>query len=62
MALGGGAGSGLGTGGMETKLKAAKLCMDNGIDMVIANGEHPDSLYDIAEGKSVGTLFKGKKA
>ena len=62
MALGGGAGSGLGTGGMETKLKAAKLCMDNGINMVIANGEHPDSLYDIAEGKSVGTLFKGKKA
>ncbi len=44
-------GSALGTGGMITKLKAAKLCTDEGCDMVIANGENPLLLYDIVEGK-----------
>ena len=56
----GGAGSGLGTGGMQTKLSAAKLCMENGTDMVIASGDNPFLLYDIAEGKSVGTRFHKK--
>ncbi len=56
----GGAGSGLGTGGMQTKLSAAKLCMENGTDMVIASGDNPFLLYDIAEGKSVGTRFYKK--
>lgn len=50
-----------GTGGMKTKLNAAELVGSNGIDMVIANGDRPEALYDIVEGKSVGTLFKGKK-
>ena len=56
----GGAGSNLGTGGMITKLKAAKIVTQKGIDMVIANGENPLSLYDIIAGKDVGTRFLGK--
>ena len=50
----GGAGSALGTGGMRTKLTAAKLCNDKGVDMVIANGESPDLLYAIVDGKKGG--------
>ena len=61
MALGGDAGSSLGTGGMATKLKAAKICMDHNIDMIITNGANPNVLYDIEEGKQVGTFFHGKK-
>ena len=56
----GGAGSTLGTGGMITKIKAAKIVTPEGIDMVIANGENPLSLYDIVAGKDVGTRFLGK--
>jgi glutamate 5-kinase len=59
--LAGGAGSGLGSGGMATKLRAAGIVMDAGIDMVIANGEDPALLYDLFEGKSVGTRFVGRK-
>ena len=59
-ALGGGVGSGLGTGGMATKLRAAKTVTAAGCDMVIANGEKPALLYDIVEGKAVGTRFLGK--
>ena len=61
LALAGGAGSGLGSGGMATKLKAAQLTMEAGIDMVIANGEDPEALYALLEGKHVGTRFVGKK-
>lgn len=60
-AAAGGAGSRLGTGGMFTKLRAADICMQNGISMVIASGENPLLLYDIAEGKQVGTKFHGKE-
>ena len=60
-ALAGGAGSELGTGGMQTKLKAGAICMKNGIDMIIASGSNPDLLYDIAEGKPVGTKFCGRE-
>ena len=56
-ALAGGAGSGLGTGGMATKLRAAKLVTQNGCDMIITNGERPSVLYDIVAGKPVGTRF-----
>ncbi len=56
----GGAGSSLGTGGMLTKLGAAKLCMENGTDMVISSGSDPYALYDIAAGESVGTKFHKK--
>lgn len=61
MALGGGSGSSLGTGGMATKLQAAKIATEAGTDMVIANGETPSVLYDILEGRNVGTRFLAKR-
>ena len=57
LALGGDVGSGLGTGGMRTKLHAAEICTENNCDMIIANGKDPNVLYDIVEGKAVGTRF-----
>lgn len=60
-ALAGGVGSSLGTGGMATKLRAAKMVTAQGCDMVITNGERPERLYDIAQGKAVGTRFLAKK-
>jgi len=59
MALAGGAGSTLGSGGMATKIRAAQIAMEAGIDMVITNGEHPEVLYDLFESKPVGTRFIG---
>jgi len=53
----GGAGSELGTGGMITKIRAAEIATEAGCDMVISNGNDPDLLYDIVEGKSVGSRF-----
>jgi glutamate 5-kinase len=61
LALAGGKGSSLGTGGMVTKLKAAQLCMESGCDMVIANGSNPGDLYAIAEGQPVGTRFRAPR-
>ncbi|MBQ2758919.1 MAG: glutamate 5-kinase [Clostridia bacterium] len=60
MALAGDNGSALGTGGMKTKIHAAEICTDNGCDMIIANGEKPSLLYDIADGKKTGTRFYAK--
>lgn len=60
MKLAGGNGSKFGTGGMITKFHAAKICMDNNIDMIIINGQTPNLLYDIENGKSVGTIFSKK--
>ena len=57
MALAGGTGTSRGTGGMVTKLQAAKICMGCGCDMVIANGGKPINLYDIIDGRDVGTRF-----
>ena len=56
-----GKGSSLGTGGMATKLHAAKIVMEHGVDMVIANGARPRKLYNIVEGEAVGTRFVGKE-
>ena len=61
LALGGGSGSGLGTGGMATKLKAAQIVTEVGCQMVIANGSKPALLYDIVGGKPVGTRFLTKE-
>ena len=61
LALGGGSGSGLGTGGMATKLKAAQIVTEVGCQMVIANGSKPALLYDIVGGKPVGTRFLAKE-
>ena len=52
--LAGGEGSSLGTGGMRTKINAVKICVEKGADMVIANGEKPELLYDIVAGKLGG--------
>ena len=60
IALAGGKGSALGTGGMVTKIEAAKICMACGCDMIITNGANPTSLYDIVDGKTVGTKFSRK--
>ena len=58
LALGGVSSTGLGTGGMVTKLRAAEICMGCGCTMVIANGNAPEKLYDILDGKQVGTTFE----
>ena len=58
LALAGGSGTNLGTGGMVTKLQAAKICLSCGCSMVITNGNRPENLYDILDGKSIGTMFK----
>ncbi len=57
-ALADGKGSSFGTGGMVTKLYAAEIATEAGCDMIIANGKNPNILYDILDGKKVGTLFK----
>ena len=60
-ALAGGT-TGLGTGGMKTKIDAADICMKAGVDCFITSGSDPEVLYDLADGKlPVGTLFTAKK-
>ncbi len=59
--LAGAGGSGLGTGGMATKLRAAQTVTAVGIDMVIANGAKPEVLYRIVDGEAIGTRFIGRK-
>ena len=60
LALAGGSISGLGTGGMTTKLHAAQTVNAAGIDMVIANGSDPDILYSIVAGENIGTRCVGR--
>ncbi len=57
IAMTSGAGTSLGTGGMVTKIKAAKIATEGGTDMVIANGKEPDILYKIVAGADIGTRF-----
>ena len=57
-----GKGSELGTGGMKTKLSAAKIVTKAGTDMIIANGAEVEKLYALLDGKSIGTRFLGRKA
>lgn len=54
-------GSNFAKGGMVTKISAANLCNNAGIDMVIALGEEPAIVFEILDGKEVGTLFVAKK-
>ncbi len=58
--MAGGAGTWRGTGGMATKLSAARIAMDAGCDMVITNGARPEQLYDIVLGRDIGTRFLAK--
>ena len=57
LALAGVSGSSQGTGGMITKLQAARICLNCGCIMVIANGNDPDNLYAILDGREIGTTF-----
>ncbi len=59
--MAGGSASGLGTGGMATKLRAARLALSENIDMMIINGKRPTNLYDVFDGKEIGTLFTTDK-
>ncbi|XCP84357.1 glutamate 5-kinase [Roseburia hominis] len=59
--MGKGVGSELGTGGMATKIEAAKIATEAGADMVIANGDNIYAINDIMAGKKVGTLFLSKE-
>lgn len=61
-ALAGGAGSKFGTGGMATKLHAAKIAADAGIDTIIINGNHPENIYKIMDNDGIGTIFKARRA
>ena len=56
-ACAGGAGTKRGTGGLITKLHAAEIVCPKGIPMYIINGADPDLLYDLRDGKQIGTLF-----
>lgn len=56
----GGRGSKFGTGGMVTKLQAAEIASEAGIDTYVCNGAKPSNLYKIMDGKQVGTVFKAK--
>lgn len=59
--IAGGAGSDFGTGGMITKIQAARIATDSGCDMIIANGSDFRVIHDIIEGQPVGTLFLAHK-
>ena len=59
-AMAGGAGTVHGTGGMATKLSAAKIALEAGLEMVITNSNNIENIYDIAEGRNVGTKFKAQ--
>lgn len=59
--LAGDAVSGLGTGGMITKLNAAEMVMKEGVDMALLNGRNPAILYDLFDGKEAGTVFTNDK-
>ncbi len=61
VALAGGKGSELGTGGMATKIRAAEIATAQGTDMIIINGDSPTLLYNIVDGEEVGTRFWSKK-
>lgn len=59
--LAGEKGTELGTGGMITKINAAKIATEAGIDMIITNGTRPENLYKIIDGEKTGTRFIGKR-
>lgn len=56
-----GSSSNVGTGGMQTKLSAAKIATDSGADMIIANGDDIENLRRVMDGEQIGTLFVAHK-
>jgi glutamate 5-kinase len=61
LAYGGGAGTRRGTGGMRTKLLACKQATEAGIDAVICNGQNPETLYALFDGRQIGTFFRRRQ-
>ncbi|HZJ77752.1 MAG TPA: glutamate 5-kinase [Clostridia bacterium] len=61
LSLAGGKGTRMGTGGMVTKLHAAQIAMEAGIDTVVMSGNNPKDIYKLLDGRPMGTLFVGKK-
>jgi glutamate 5-kinase len=61
LAMAGGAGTARGTGGMATKLQAARIVVDAGIPMFILNGQDPTVLYSLMDGEQKGTYFAVKQ-
>lgn len=57
----GGAGSSVGTGGMATKIQAAKIAVNSGISMLIASGETKNIIYRLMQGENMGTIFLPKE-
>jgi glutamate 5-kinase len=57
----GSTGSSVGTGGMETKLTAAKIATYSGADMIIANGKDVRIIHRLMEGRNYGTIFRANK-
>lgn len=57
LAMAGGAGTKTGTGGMKTKIKAAKICQDAGCMMIIASSSEPKIIERAVTGDGVGTVF-----
>ncbi len=62
VAMGKGVGSEVGTGGMNTKISAARIANDSGADMIITSSENMSVISGILEGKKIGTLFKAHKS
>lgn len=60
LALAGGSGTSRGTGGMITKLHAAQIATAAGINTVVMNGNDPEDIYKLIDGRQIGTLFKAK--
>ncbi|MBQ7837939.1 MAG: glutamate 5-kinase [Clostridia bacterium] len=60
LALAGGSGTNRGTGGMITKLHAAQIATEAGINTVVMNGDDPEDIYKLIDGRQTGTLFKAK--
>ena len=56
----GSAGSNRGTGGMRTKLEAAKYAGEHGIETIIMSGDNPKKIFDLFDGYTVGTHIKVK--
>ena len=59
--MGKGVTSGVGTGGMATKISAGKIATASGCDMVIANGENIGIIHRIMQGEDIGTVFMAHK-
>ncbi len=59
--IAGNAGSDKGTGGMATKIKAAKIATAKGITVAIGSGSNPEIIYDFIEGRNPGTLFPAER-